>query len=230
MTIERRLARAGFTLTRDYPVPLERVWDAFAEEDQRLDWFGASDTFEPGEWAFDFRVGGRDVAEGTSPRGRFTTVRCRCTRRRTPTSSSTSVSSRRTTCGSTRSTCQRRWRRSSSSRSTRAPGSRTSSTASSSTNSGLTDRAARKAAGDCSRLWATASRDAPPAIGRWPPFAGLGSGRRADGAILRCLHSRQQIACDALIRRCEVCIWWLIAREDHDQQPTHRPRLLPGAV
>ena len=25
MMIERRLARAGFTLTRDYPVPLERV-------------------------------------------------------------------------------------------------------------------------------------------------------------------------------------------------------------
>jgi uncharacterized protein YndB with AHSA1/START domain len=65
MTIDRRLARAGFTLTRDYPVPLERVWDAFAEEDQKLQWFGAADTFEAGEWRFDFRVGGRDVAEGT---------------------------------------------------------------------------------------------------------------------------------------------------------------------
>ncbi|MGH6952516.1 MAG: SRPBCC domain-containing protein, partial [Vitreimonas sp.] len=65
MTIERRLARAGFTLTRDYPVPVARVWDAFAQEDQKLAWFGTGDTFEPGEWAFDFRVGGRDVAEGT---------------------------------------------------------------------------------------------------------------------------------------------------------------------
>ena len=65
MTIERRLARAEFTLTRDYPVPLERIWDAFAEEDQKLVWFGAGDTFEPGGWAFDFCVGGRDVAEGT---------------------------------------------------------------------------------------------------------------------------------------------------------------------
>ena len=36
MTIERRLARSGFTLTRDYPVPVERVWAAFAEEDQKL--------------------------------------------------------------------------------------------------------------------------------------------------------------------------------------------------
>lgn len=65
MTLERRLARADFTLTRDYPVSVERVWAAFAEEDQKLAWFGVGDTFEPGEWAFDFRVGGRDVAEGT---------------------------------------------------------------------------------------------------------------------------------------------------------------------
>src|SRR3954470_15564812 len=64
MTIERRLARAGFTLTRDYPVPVERVWGAFAEEQQKLAWWGAGDTIEPGEWAFDFRLGGRDVAEG----------------------------------------------------------------------------------------------------------------------------------------------------------------------
>jgi len=64
MTIERRLARAGFTLTRDYPVTVARVWAAFAEEDQKLAWFGTGETYEPGEWAFDFRVGGRDVAEG----------------------------------------------------------------------------------------------------------------------------------------------------------------------
>jgi uncharacterized protein YndB with AHSA1/START domain len=64
MTIERRLARAGFTLTRDYPVPVERVWAAFADEQQKLAWWGAGDAIEPGEWTFDFRIGGRDVAEG----------------------------------------------------------------------------------------------------------------------------------------------------------------------
>lgn len=65
MTPERRLARAGFTLTRDYPSPVDRVWAAFAEEEQKLEWFGHGDSYESGEWAFDFRVGGRDVAEGT---------------------------------------------------------------------------------------------------------------------------------------------------------------------
>lgn len=64
MTDERRLAHAGFTLSRTYPVPVERVWSAFAEEDQKLAWYGDADAFVRGEWVFDFRVGGRDVAEG----------------------------------------------------------------------------------------------------------------------------------------------------------------------
>jgi uncharacterized protein YndB with AHSA1/START domain len=65
VTIVRRLARAEFTLTRDYPVPVERVWDAFAKEEQKVHWFGGGDAVAPGEWAFDFRVGGHDVDEGT---------------------------------------------------------------------------------------------------------------------------------------------------------------------
>jgi uncharacterized protein YndB with AHSA1/START domain len=72
VTIERRLARADFTLTRAYPAPVERVWDAFAEEDQKLGWWGAGDAIEPGEWSFDFRVGGRDIAEGKFHNGPVT--------------------------------------------------------------------------------------------------------------------------------------------------------------
>ena len=64
MTTERRLARADFTLTRDYPAPVERAWNAFADEGEKLRWWGAGDRMEAREWAFDFRVGGRDVAEG----------------------------------------------------------------------------------------------------------------------------------------------------------------------
>ena len=63
MTIEHRLAHAGFTLTRDYPVPVEKVWQAFADEEQKRSWFGDGDAFESREWAFDFHVGGRDVDE-----------------------------------------------------------------------------------------------------------------------------------------------------------------------
>ena len=57
MTIERRLARSGLTLTRDYPAPLERIWDAFADEDQKRAWWGGDDSVATREWVFDFRVG-----------------------------------------------------------------------------------------------------------------------------------------------------------------------------
>ena len=64
MTIQRRLARADFTLTRDYPTHVERVWAAFADEEQKRNWWGAGDAAQNREWAFDFRVGGRDIDEG----------------------------------------------------------------------------------------------------------------------------------------------------------------------
>ena len=63
MTIEHRIAHAGFTLTRDYPVPVDKVWRAFSEEDQKRSWTGG-DAFESSGWIFDFRVGGHDVDEG----------------------------------------------------------------------------------------------------------------------------------------------------------------------
>ena len=46
MTHERRLARSGFTLTRDYPAPVEKVWGAFADEQQKRSWWGAGDEAE----------------------------------------------------------------------------------------------------------------------------------------------------------------------------------------
>jgi uncharacterized protein YndB with AHSA1/START domain len=65
VTSQRRLARAGFTLTRDYPTSIDRVWNAFASEDEKRRWFGSGDGYESGEWKFDFSEGGQDVAEGT---------------------------------------------------------------------------------------------------------------------------------------------------------------------
>lgn len=66
---ERRIARAGFTLTREYPVPVARLWDAFAREDQKFAWFGTDENFDAREWSFDFRVGGVDVAEASFHHG-----------------------------------------------------------------------------------------------------------------------------------------------------------------
>ncbi|MGP3533727.1 SRPBCC domain-containing protein [Microbacterium sp. RD1] len=65
MTAPRRtVAHAGFTLVRDYPASVAQVWAAFADEDQKRTWFGTDDAWAAGEWRFDFRVGGVDVAEG----------------------------------------------------------------------------------------------------------------------------------------------------------------------
>lgn len=63
MSTPRRLAHSGFTLVREYPVPVAHVWRAFAEEDRKREWFGDGDAFDRSERAFDFRVGGRDVDE-----------------------------------------------------------------------------------------------------------------------------------------------------------------------
>lgn len=64
MTTQRRLAHSGFTLTREYAAPVERIWDAFADEDQKRAWWGDTDRVQTRDWAFDFRVGGRDIDEG----------------------------------------------------------------------------------------------------------------------------------------------------------------------
>lgn len=66
---ERRLARSGFTLTREYPVPVARLWDAFAHEDQKRAWLGTDENFDAREWIFDFRVGGVDVVEANFHHG-----------------------------------------------------------------------------------------------------------------------------------------------------------------
>lgn len=63
MSIAHRIAHSSFTLTRDYPVPVAQVWRAFAEEDRKRQWFGDGETFDRSVWAFDFRVGGRDIDE-----------------------------------------------------------------------------------------------------------------------------------------------------------------------
>ena len=76
-TTQRSLAHAGFTLVRDYPVSVENLWAAFAEEDQKKQWFGDGDEWNLDEWRYDFRVGGHDIADAQfhgGPRSRYEAV------------------------------------------------------------------------------------------------------------------------------------------------------------
>lgn len=71
------VAHAGFTLVRDYPVARQHLWDSFARENQKRAWFGDDPSWTAGEWRFDFRVGGVDVAEGQfhgGPHSRYEAV------------------------------------------------------------------------------------------------------------------------------------------------------------
>lgn len=61
---ERSVAHAGFTLTREFPVPVERVFAAFAEPDQKRVWFVDAGSWTPSAASLDFRVGGQEIAEG----------------------------------------------------------------------------------------------------------------------------------------------------------------------
>lgn len=54
---------ATFTLERHYPVPLAKVWSAFADPDVKRRWFG-SEEFVDVERTEDFAVGGVAVADG----------------------------------------------------------------------------------------------------------------------------------------------------------------------
>ncbi len=73
-TTTAALTHASFTIERTYPVPVERVWAAHAELEQRLQWFGDAESFDTDERAHDFRPGGFDVEDGRwhdGPRSRY---------------------------------------------------------------------------------------------------------------------------------------------------------------
>jgi uncharacterized protein YndB with AHSA1/START domain len=60
---ERTQTHATFVLERDYPVPVDRVWAAFAEPEIKRKWFGGDD-FVYVERSDDFRVGGVSIDDG----------------------------------------------------------------------------------------------------------------------------------------------------------------------
>jgi uncharacterized protein YndB with AHSA1/START domain len=54
---------ATFVLEREYPVPVDRVWAAFADPEIKRKWFG-SDDFVYTDRSDDFRVGGLWIDDG----------------------------------------------------------------------------------------------------------------------------------------------------------------------
>ncbi len=65
---DRTQTHATFVLERDYPVPIVRVWAAFADPELKQKWFG-SDDFVYVERADDFRVGGVVIDDGRAAEG-----------------------------------------------------------------------------------------------------------------------------------------------------------------
>ncbi|MGE3858110.1 MAG: SRPBCC family protein [Dehalococcoidia bacterium] len=60
----RRVVYGGFTIERSFDASPARVFRAFAEAEQKAEWFGWTDEWEPLEVSLDFRVGGEEVAHG----------------------------------------------------------------------------------------------------------------------------------------------------------------------
>lgn len=73
-TIERSQAHGTFVIERRYDAPVDAVWHALSDNDQRAKWFGGGAEFDVTEQSHDFRVGGLGVEDGQwrgGPRSRF---------------------------------------------------------------------------------------------------------------------------------------------------------------
>jgi len=73
-TIERSQTHATFVIERRYEAPIDAVWLALSDNDQRDQWFGGGAEFDVSEKSHDFRVGGHGVEDGQwqgGPTSRF---------------------------------------------------------------------------------------------------------------------------------------------------------------
>jgi uncharacterized protein YndB with AHSA1/START domain len=61
---ERSVTHSTFTLERTYDASPARVFAAFADPEQKAQWFAGPDEWSLGEFEVDFRVGGREANSG----------------------------------------------------------------------------------------------------------------------------------------------------------------------
>ncbi|WP_280236338.1 SRPBCC domain-containing protein [Nocardia cyriacigeorgica] len=64
-TVTRSINHAQFTIEREVPVAPDVAFRAFADPVTKSKWFGGEEGWEQGEVSLDFRVGGREINEGT---------------------------------------------------------------------------------------------------------------------------------------------------------------------
>jgi uncharacterized protein YndB with AHSA1/START domain len=72
----RSVTHASFTITRRWKAAPARVFQAFADEEQKYKWFATSDGLTRLERSFDFRENGRETVEGRWKNGTVSRFDC----------------------------------------------------------------------------------------------------------------------------------------------------------
>jgi len=69
---DHSVAHGSFTIERTYPAAPKQVFDAWASQAKKNQWFGEGDNFlaSTAEYTLDFRIGGQERLAGTMPGGR----------------------------------------------------------------------------------------------------------------------------------------------------------------
>jgi uncharacterized protein YndB with AHSA1/START domain len=74
--LKRSVVHAGFTITRHWKASPARVFQAFADEQQKDKWFAGPGKWTKVERSFDFRDGGRETLTGKWHTGMVTRFDC----------------------------------------------------------------------------------------------------------------------------------------------------------
>ena len=72
----RSVVHASFTITRSWPHPPAKVFNAFASEEAKSKWFAGLPGWEKHKRSFDFREGGREYMSGRHAGGTVSTFDC----------------------------------------------------------------------------------------------------------------------------------------------------------